>query len=272
MDIDLFKKNKGFTLIELLIVLVISSGLMAAMYRGFINQQKAYALQDEVVDMQQNVRNGISRIGREIRMAGYGFNKPPANINNVNSFTQIITPVHGASNDSITIIVAYQVAQLSQNAATGANQLQLNASGVFDTNKQQYLCLNGLSNYLVQSVNGNLVTLTANLSEDHLINESVHLLKAITFSITPNTTNLVRNENTGAGDQILADNIEGLHLQYTLSDGTVVNSPASSDIPNIRLVSITMTARTSMPDPQYTGDGYRRRTVISDVDLRNMGL
>ncbi len=276
MDTNSFKKSrsrsKGITLIELLIALVISSVVMAALYRTAISHQKAYTIQDEVIDMQQNLRNTISRMAREIRMVGYGFCKPPVNIvdiNGVNS-SQIIKAVNGVDNDSITIIMADEVAKLSQNAATGTNQLQLDASGVFDTDTKKYLCINGLNNYLVQSVNGNLVTLTTNLSEDHLINESIHLLKAITFSITPDTTNLVRNENTGDGDQILADNIEGLQLQYTLFDGTVADSPGTPS--DIREVKITITGRTSMPDPQYSGDGYRRQTVSSVVDLRNMGL
>jgi len=274
MDTNSLKRNrsKGITLIELLIALVISSVVMAALYRTAISQQKAYIIQDEVIDMQQNLRNALSRMAREIRMAGYGFCKPPANIVDINgaNSSQIINAVNGANNDSITIVMADEVAKLSQNAATGTNQIQLDVTGVFDNDKKKYLCINGLNNYLVQTVNGNLVTLTANLSEDHVINESIHLLKAITFSITPNTTNLVRNENTGDGDQILADNIEGLQLQYTLSNGTVVNSPGTPS--DVREVNITITGRTSMPDPQYSGDGYRRQTVSSNVDLRNMGL
>src|SRR4030042_6190973 len=72
MGWSIFRKKKGLTLIELLIALVLSSILIAALYRGFISQQKNYTVQDQVADMQQNLRIAISQMTTEIRMAGYG--------------------------------------------------------------------------------------------------------------------------------------------------------------------------------------------------------
>ncbi len=268
MGTNYFRENKGFSLIELLVALVLSSLIMAALYRTFINQQRTYATQEEVIDMQQNIRSGIDRMTREIRMAGYGGNILDA-FGSVNSFTDIISPVNG-THDSITIIMADEVALLSQNAATGTNQLELNVNGSFDTDKKKYLCLDGKNHYLVQGVNGNSVTLTTPLLEDHLINEPVSLVKAITFKISPNTTDLVRDENTGKGSQVVAENIENLQFKYTLLNGNVVDSPGNPS--HIRSVSVTLSARTKMTDPQYPGDGYRRQTMNSITELRNMGL
>jgi prepilin-type N-terminal cleavage/methylation domain-containing protein len=271
MGINFFRENKGLSLIELLIVLVLSGILTAALYRTFINQQKIYTVQEQVVEMQQNMRFAIDRMAREIRMAGYGGNILAA-FGNINTFTEIITPVNGINSESITIIMADEVARLSQNAATGTNQLQLNVNGAFDTGKKKYLCLGGQNNYLVQSSNGDLITtpLTNRLLEDHLINEPVYLVKAITYKISPSTTDLVRDENAGGGGQVVAENIESLQFKYTLSNGTVVDSPGT--LSDIRMVSITITGRTKMADLQYPGDGYRRQTVNAAVQLRNMGL
>jgi prepilin-type N-terminal cleavage/methylation domain-containing protein len=66
------RKNAGLTLIELLVALVLSSILIAALYRTFISQHKTYSVQEQVVDMQQNARAAIFRVVREIRMAGFG--------------------------------------------------------------------------------------------------------------------------------------------------------------------------------------------------------
>src|SRR5512136_1472898 len=66
------KNTKGVTLIELLIALVISAILVGGIYRTFIHQQKSYATQEQVADMQQNVRVAINRMMREIRMTGFG--------------------------------------------------------------------------------------------------------------------------------------------------------------------------------------------------------
>jgi type IV pilus assembly protein PilW len=67
-----------------------------------------------------------------------------------------------------------------------------------------------------------------------------------------------------------ADNIEDLSFLYTLDDGTTTGSPA--DPTRIRMVKITITARTSVPDRQLSGDGYRRRQLESFVSVRNLGL
>jgi prepilin-type N-terminal cleavage/methylation domain-containing protein len=66
------RKDAGLTLIELLVALVLSSILIAALYRTFISQHKTYTVQEQVVDMQQNARAAIFRVVREIRMAGFG--------------------------------------------------------------------------------------------------------------------------------------------------------------------------------------------------------
>ena len=60
------------TLIELLVALVITSLLGAGVYRTFVGQQHTYEVQDQVVDIQQNVRMAISRMTRELRMGGFG--------------------------------------------------------------------------------------------------------------------------------------------------------------------------------------------------------
>jgi type IV pilus assembly protein PilW len=265
MKWSVLKKNKGLTLIELLIALVLSSVLVASLYRIFITQQNTYTVQDQVADMQQNIRGAIDRMTREIRMAGYGGNIL-AVFGNVNGFTNLITP---ASN-SITIIMADEVGVLKQNATKGTNQVKVTNASLFDTDKKKYLCLNGLDNYLVQSVVSDTITLTTSLAEDHLANESVYLVKAMTYDLglSGGKTALRRNENTGGGAQPLADNVEGLQYTYFDADGNITPNP-----PDIRMIKVTVTAKTNMADPEYKGgDGYRRRTLFSSIKARNMGL
>ena len=61
----------GFTLVELMIVVALSGIVMAAVYSIYIAQQKTYIAQDQVVEMQQNIRAALDLMEREIRMAGY---------------------------------------------------------------------------------------------------------------------------------------------------------------------------------------------------------
>ena len=65
------KKNRGFSLVELLLALFISSVMAAAIFNFFIAQNKSYSIQDQVTEMQQNIRAAINLMVKEIRMAGY---------------------------------------------------------------------------------------------------------------------------------------------------------------------------------------------------------
>lgn len=266
MGWSVFKKKNGLTLIELLIALGLSSILIAALYRAFISQEKTYTVQDQVADMQQNVRVAMGQMTKEIRMAGYG-GDILAMGGHVNGFTNIITP---ASN-SITIILADEVGVLKQSAKKGTHQLKVTNARIFNTDKKKYFCLNGLDNYLIESVTlPDTVTLTTSLTEDHLIKESVYLVKAITYDLglSSGKTVLRRNENTGGGAQPLAENIESLRFTYFDTNGTITTNP-----PDIRMIKVTVIAKTYMSDPEYKGgNGYRRRTLSSNIKVRNMGL
>jgi type IV pilus assembly protein PilW len=63
--------KKGFTLIELLIAMAITGIVAGAIFTAFQSQQKSYLIQDQVTDMQQNLRAAMDIMVREIRMAGY---------------------------------------------------------------------------------------------------------------------------------------------------------------------------------------------------------
>jgi type IV pilus assembly protein PilW len=265
MGSTILKKGNGLTLIELLIALVLSSILTAALYRAFITQQKTYTVQDQVADMQQNIRISMDHMTKEIRMAGYGADVLSI-FGDINGFTDIITPASNA----ITIILADEVGVLKQNAAKGANQLKATNARIFNSDKKKYLCLNGLNSYSVQSVSEDTIILAAPLAEGHPLNQPVYLVKAISYYLgtSGGKTVLRRNENTGGGGQPLADNIESLEFSYFDGSGNVTVNPS-----DIRMVKVTVTARTNMLDPQLKGgDGYRRRTLSSYIQVRNMGL
>lgn len=63
--------NKGFTLIEIMVALAISGIVMASIYTAFLSQHNNYLAQEQVAEMQQNIRAGVNLMTREIRMAGF---------------------------------------------------------------------------------------------------------------------------------------------------------------------------------------------------------
>lgn len=63
--------EQGFTLIEVVIGLAISLILMGVAVTIFNVQRKSYSMQEQVTEMQQNVRAAMDTMVREIRMSGY---------------------------------------------------------------------------------------------------------------------------------------------------------------------------------------------------------
>jgi len=285
------RQNKGITLIELLVALVIAGILVAAVYRTFLSQQKTYVIQDQVVDMQQNVRAGINRMMREIRMAGFGGVGDILG-GGVNGPTEVITTLPSSNNsitnnNSITIVGGFnQVSTLAAEAAGGQFQVTLaNAvdASQFDGGAHHFVSIGGAESNIVSSRAGATLTLSNPLKLTHKITDplgnpvSVPIFKiqAITYvcGVSDGKPVLQRNENTGGGAQPLADNIENVQFEYF--DATNVNPLALpiADPGIIRMIRVTVRARTNDPDPEYKSDGgYRIRQIASNVHLRNMGL
>ena len=79
--------EKGMTLIELLIAFVIFAIVSAGSYRLFVSQSRAYAVQDQVVEIQQNIRTAMEIILRDVRMTGYDSDRTTSKINIINPLT-----------------------------------------------------------------------------------------------------------------------------------------------------------------------------------------
>jgi prepilin-type N-terminal cleavage/methylation domain-containing protein len=97
---------------------------------------------------------------------------------------------------------------------------------------------------------------------------------------TEGSTDTIDREEGGT-TITLAENIEDFSFKYfgsnydpateTIVDDEIINS---TDQERIRVIEITITARTSKPDPNYThpteGDGYRRYTLTSYITPPNL--
>jgi type IV pilus assembly protein PilW len=116
--------KKGITLIELLVALAICGIVIAGIYRLFIGQTKAYTVQDQVVEVQQNVRNAMELLLRDLRMAGF-------NDDNLNSTINIAKAIVPPFSDN-SIMVNYEY--FDRAGATYQNHIvlySLNASNLF---------------------------------------------------------------------------------------------------------------------------------------------
>ncbi len=279
--VSILNKNKGITLIELVVALAISGLLVAGLYRTFIGQQKTYVVQEQVVDMQQNVRAAINRMMTELRMSGFG------NVSMVlpvtyttGTFNNILNP-NMPTAGSLTIISSVGgTATLTASGSSGQNQITVSTltddkgNALFDTGNRKYISVGGLESYEIKSVDNGTKTITlkdgSSLTYNHPIGTPVFTIRALSYQVASvnGIPTLLRDENLGDGAQPQADSIENLQFTYLDADRNITANPA-----DIRIITVSLRARTERQDPDLdNGDGYRRRQIVSNINLRNMGI
>ena len=88
----------------------------------------------------------------------------------------------------------------------------------------------------------------------------------ITYSKATGEEIIRRNTNTGGDAQPFAENIQSFTIAYYDSGGIATTTTA-----DVRQIEITITARTSKPDPNYgQNSGYRTYTLTSFVTPPNL--
>jgi type IV pilus assembly protein PilW len=100
MRIRTLSKQRGMALIELLVALVVCAVVIAAIYRVFTAQSNAYVVQDQVVEVQQNIRSAMEIIVRDLRMAGFDYDNSTSLVTIENSKP---LPPYIVAGNSITV-------------------------------------------------------------------------------------------------------------------------------------------------------------------------
>ena len=275
----LFKKEKGITLLELLVALAISGIVVAGLYRTLTGQQKTNIIQEQVVDTQQNARGAINRMTTEIRMAGFG------NVSMVLPVTYSTGTFHHILNlntpaaGSLTFVTAVGgTSNLTVEGGIGQNQIVVSTltdnggNPLFDTGNRKYISIGGLESHVITSIDNGTKTITLNgcLRFYHPIGTPLCTVVALTYQVAflNGAPTLLRNENMGDGPQPQADSIENLQFTYLDASGNPTVNPM-----DIRIITVSLTARTERRDPDIRDGGrYRRRQIASNIHLRNMGI
>jgi len=80
MNLIPLHKQRGLTLIELIVALVVGVTAIAGIYQMFIVQSRAYVVQDQVIEVQQNIRSAMEILVRDIRMAGFDYDNSTSSV------------------------------------------------------------------------------------------------------------------------------------------------------------------------------------------------
>jgi len=268
----------GFSLIELIVAVAIMGIIMGAGLSLYLNQQKQYLIQEQVVETQQSVRVSMNELAKLIRMAGYGF------------FPTGLDPVESVDSDPDTIMLRQN---LSGCHVVLGNHVQ---ADVMQTHDEVVCFSSGVRAYIwdfagqsewfvVDYVDTNEaqgwheIYATANLQNvyDKKDNPQVIAMQESRFFVDaltdPDHPALMRSVN-GESPHVFAENVEDLQVTYVLKDGSTTSQPGN--VNDVREVRIELRARTEREDPDWTdpdyADGYRRRMLVSRIDARNLGL
>ncbi|MCX5916679.1 MAG: prepilin-type N-terminal cleavage/methylation domain-containing protein [Deltaproteobacteria bacterium] len=176
MDRSWLRKKNGFTMIELLAGILISAILMAGFYSVFFSQQTAFSAQEQMAEMNQNIRAALDLMTREIRLAGYK--------NSTSTFNGVAT----ATSNSIRIL-----ADLNQDGDTADENEDI--SYTYNAGSLQ-ICRNGVGLPVADNITN--LSLQYTLKDGTVTSAPANLadIRKITISITARTTH--PDQRTGA--------------------------------------------------------------------------
>jgi type II secretory pathway pseudopilin PulG len=263
------KVTSGFSLLEVLVGLLVAGIVTFALFELFNAQQNAYFVQDEVSEMQQNLRIALERISTDLTMAGFGKATPTnSSINN----EDLSGWFNSATNPTWQPVGAGAILEILGSSQTNDGTVAtMNGSGpvtitlkepaatvakAFNTSDRKDITISGMESARISAIAGNILTVSplgpSTSLSSHQAGTEIYVLKHITYStgISNAIPVLYINEHRGAGAQQLS--------QYVTSLNAAVKG---------KTVVVTITGRTRNRD--RTTSNYITSSLSTTVVLRN---
>lgn len=247
------KSEAGFTLLELLISMTIGLVVLGAIFSSFTTQKKAYALQEQITVMEQNLRTPLDFITRDLRNAGYN---PTEDLTTGTS----IGLVPGTDSGVTTTINITSIRMLSNLDGAGADDILGTADDNSDTT-------------------GTNETVRYSFTGEDLDGDGV-----LDAGEDSDGDGILDSGDIRRNGQPLVSDIISLRFRYFDSTGTEITTLpiTGTNLTNIRVVEVLIRARTEREDLTFTSgidiDGdpangtCRTRTLTAKVRTRNIGL
>jgi len=284
------KNPTGFTLIELMIALLISSILVIQIYNFFDYQQRSYALQDQLQEMQQNLRVAMDALTRDLRIIGYGV--PYA------ASQSTLPRITNATENSITFLANYSDVhtELASDYTSGTRLCVNSKSGfnssdtiyITDGNNWNQATITGTGTNSSPCTSKDYLDISSALSNTYPVGSTVHVVNTIRYTIDTSKNELERSID-GASAQPVCNNLDYLEFKYYDGSNNIITNPfpytgvnlTSSQRSSVRKISLLLIGKTSRQEKGHTesgtynngtsySDGYHRTKLQSDVMLRNL--
>jgi len=268
----------GFTLVEVMAALAILAIALTAVFATFTSQQKSFTVQNRVAEMQQNLRQAVEHVTRDIRMAGYGL---PDNVtipNNVvaagvTSIRSLYTMDNTTGPDQICILYLFdmdanQPPTVNSVAMTGTGSVNVaSTTGFLAAGGELVLITDGLTADLFKTTAAAGGVLTFGWGSPYNTGHvklygigppasTVAKARFVRYYIDSTTDaahpTLMVDRMGGDTPQPVADDIEDLQLTYGLdtnADGMVDTwTPTPANLSQVRQIRLQLLARTRFPE------------------------
>jgi prepilin-type N-terminal cleavage/methylation domain-containing protein len=266
-------RARGFTLLELLVSMIAVATMMLGIVKFFVLQHRTHAQQEIGNDMEENLRVASSMLGDAIRTTRYGAPKYSLStwIPWVSGFSANPTRVAGANSttpDSISVAACFdkRLGTLSAPAVKDTSTvLSVTTDGgvsltdLLDTNNKRLIQIGESESAWVTAVDAASVTIDTDLSTAgnqpvrvfHPSGAEICRVDVVTYSVDTTTNRLMRDQNQGAGSQVVAEGISNMKI-----------TPAT------RKYTIAFTAIPERGNDPVTGV-LPQRTLTTDIWMRN---
>lgn len=294
--------REGFSLVELLVVMAIMGLVVAAIYSLNQTSQRSAYTQDEVVEVQQNLRIAMDQIARDVRMSGFliATDEAPLSAATASTLTIRSASVLGhAARITASFSSPSSTSTVQQISVALADEADLFESGQYVrimrpatetqpldrvltvTGKDRTVpCVrvsgfNSTQDFLAGDMIVRVLDANADSDDDPNTNSPAHP-NTISYALVddPDSTDsdmkLLQRTATGLAAETVAMKITDLQFSYLIVDGTETSSPTATQLEDVRAVRITLSGAT---DATKTGQdsysGVKSRSISSVVRLRN---
>jgi Tfp pilus assembly protein PilW len=228
----------GFSVTELLVSIVIFSVMMIGIVKVFLIQNRSYAQQDLIASRNENLRLAMDALTTALRQAHYAAPEqssllptwiPSSWVGGSGLTSNPLQTVGATANDPDTISIAacfqQPVATISAGgAAENATTVNLtpatgSLSSLLDTNQRRLIRIGDGEFAHVKSVGSTSITIDTNptttttndgLSRAYPAGTPICRVDVTTFRVDTSSNRLTRDDNQGAGQQVVAEGIKNL--------------------------------------------------------------
>jgi hypothetical protein len=267
----LLRNIRGFSVIEMLIAAMISLIVVGSALSVYLTQHKHMIVQDQISDMQQNIRAGMQELATKIRMAGYNVPRglSPLTAHNTNPDTIEIVYDSEALNG---VEVDHEMPLPSSEIRCSGDISPLHDGDwvyIYDPTTESGEFFEVTQ---VQIGSSHLQHNTMPLSRTYGVGSQIIRMNKEKYYIDDTTDPRhpkLMQVSIGRTPQVYGDNITDLQIKYVLSSGAVVDVPILATM--IREVLINLTARTERADNESYNQ-YRTRSLQTKVMVRNLAI